>query len=244
MNARIAHGIGRLAAWSSILALAASGAVACDSSVGEGMAEGAEAQSVGISASEFQETIQQTLAFFSAAISHQGATFQIQADWNDPGLNAGTDRDGAVWRFFFSGGLARLPGMTRDAFTIVTCHELGHELGGYPFAKNDYAAAGGQADYFAAHVCARLLWEPEGETNQTFRDRVPRFEKALCDETWSGIAQQELCYRIMAATKVAAGGRRRHFEGGRCASSSVGRDAGQHSRSIGVSRPSSRSVPA
>ena len=52
--------------------------------------------------------------------------------------------------------------MTADGFAFVVCHEIAHHMGGFPFysyTSLGWAAAEGQADYWAAHTCLRTAWE-------------------------------------------------------------------------------------
>jgi Zn-dependent protease with chaperone function len=51
------------------------------------------------------------------------------------------------------GGLARDPLVTKDGFSAVICHEIGHHIAGAPRKGFSWASNEGQADYFATTKC-------------------------------------------------------------------------------------------
>lgn len=58
----------------------------------------------------------------------------------------------------FWGGMARIPGMTKEGWAFTACHEVGHILGGLPRISIEdlsWASSEGQADYFSAAQCLR-----------------------------------------------------------------------------------------
>jgi hypothetical protein len=84
----------------------------------------------------------------------------VQPHWEDSRVKAWATRDmedNAVINI--TGGLARHPLMTQEAFTLLLCHELGHQFGGAPKkmrGRSDlrsWSSAEGQADYYAATRC-------------------------------------------------------------------------------------------
>ncbi len=64
---------------------------------------------------------------------------------------------------FINGGIARARHMTRDALMLVVCHELGHNLGGYPqkpyIGGEPWSSAEGQSDYYAAAKCLKRYFD-------------------------------------------------------------------------------------
>ncbi len=74
------------------------------------------------------------------------------------------------------GGLARHPYMTAEGLLMVACHEVGHHLGGAPvYTENGqptWASAEGQADYFAASKCMRVVLNQIGN-NEEWAQKAP-----------------------------------------------------------------------
>lgn len=135
-----------------------------------------------------------------------GGNLVMIKKWTSTIANAYAIRSTDEWQIEVHGGLARHPKMTEDSYTVVLCHELGHHVGGYPFkplsgaAAAGWAAVEGQADYYAVKDCARRLWRDEFDINAGFRATIDSAAKAQCDSVWPDIHEQNLCYRIMAAS--------------------------------------------
>lgn len=160
-----------------------------------------------------EETFNQVIdaaesTFQKIVTDHFGATLKVNRLWTNSTVNANSKQNKNVWTVDMYGGLARRPEVTPDGFTLVLCHEIGHHLGGYPYygtsffgPNRSWAAVEGQADYFATLDCSRQLWKDDIAKNAEFRTTVPAVPKALCDTTWSSIADQDLCYRQMTASR-------------------------------------------
>ena len=159
----------------------------------------------GISQEQYLAVIAKAKQVFTPIISGQGGSLKIVDHWTDSTVNASATQDGSSWVVNMYGGLARRPEITVDGFAFVLCHEIGHHLGGFPFVKGagaqgaKWAAAEGQADYFAAHVCPALLWGDETASELSLA--VPDAVKSSCNDVWSTPAQQALCYRASLAGK-------------------------------------------
>ncbi|MFW7378825.1 MAG: hypothetical protein ACOH5I_08465 [Oligoflexus sp.] len=157
-----------------------------------------------VSEEEFMEAIDLAEKVYAPLIKNAfNANLKVNRLWSNSTVNASASQFGRTWNVNMYGGLARRPEVTIDGFTLVLCHELGHHLAGYPFSSS-WAANEGQSDYFATLSCARLLWQDDFELNATFRDGLPETPKQLCDEAWDAVADQNLCYRMMAAGKSLA----------------------------------------
>lgn len=94
--------------------------------------------------------------------------FRIQVlpipEWEQAYLTAYTAQVGDVMKLGFWGGMARVPGMNDEAVTLITCHEVGHLLGGAPYIAIDHpmyedVSSEGQADYFATKECLKRVWK-------------------------------------------------------------------------------------
>lgn len=79
--------------------------------------------------------------------------------WNEEKVNAYSNRKFGSAQILLYGGLAKHPEMTVDSFVLIVCHELGHLYGGTPFMQPQIGmSAEGQADYFAAGLCASQMY--------------------------------------------------------------------------------------
>lgn len=153
---------------------------------------------------EFNETVNSVARVYAPIVASFGARLDMRPDWSDTTPNAYADQRGSTWSVAVLGGLGRRPEITTDGLLLVACHELGHHLGGFPFHPGSFfqktwAANEGQSDFFASHVCARKMWESETERNAGFAETVDPHAKTQCDQVWTSLEEQHLCYRIAAA---------------------------------------------
>ncbi len=155
----------------------------------------------GITESDFNDVMDQAQAVYGPIIKAQGGQLNFTRNWKDSTVNASANRLFNIWYVNMYGGLARRPEITKDGFTMVVCHELGHHLSGFPYVSS-WAADEGNSDYFAALSCARNLWQNDSEGNAEAAADIPEFPKALCDEEYygEGQARVDLCYREMLAS--------------------------------------------
>lgn len=159
-----------------------------------------------ISEEEFRSIIEEVSAIYTPIVAELGGELEIKGHWEQSLVNASASRGflgTGPWVVNMYGGLARRPEVTKDAFALVICHELGHHVAGFPF-RTGWAANEGQADYFATLSCARKIWGEQLEQNARYRKQVNRHARGLCDQSWDSIADQNLCYRTMAASQSLA----------------------------------------
>lgn len=98
------------------------------------------------------------------------------------------------------GGLARHPMLDRDAYAMIVCHEIGHHLGGAPYALG-YSAEG-QSDYFASSKCMKRFLEV-ADYEQGAWEPVPRELKEQCAASYAGTTERAICERnILAGLKL------------------------------------------
>lgn len=160
-----------------------------------------------ITEAEFRERIKILQDLYSPIVARHGGKLAINGDWKGEKPNAAASQRGGSWQVKITGGLARHPDLTGDAFTLILCHELGHHLGGFAIApgttpmERAWAANEGQSDYFSTQVCARKLWAPDFAANAEFRKIVTEKAQKKCDSVWSNPADQDLCYRILTAVE-------------------------------------------
>ncbi len=153
-----------------------------------------------ITEDEFNQIIDRGIELFRPFAVLQKAKLEPSKDWKNATVNAYAQQSQDTWSVSFYGGLARRDELTRDGFQLVVCHELGHHFGGFPFyASMKWAAAEGEADYFAAQTCSKLIWADEKEINAGFRKTAPLVVRKNCDKIWEKEDNQNLCYRTVEA---------------------------------------------
>jgi hypothetical protein len=115
--------------------------------------------------------------------------------WADKRFAAEVKDDLDWWVILPSAGMLAVPEVDRDLFTLMTCHEFGHLLGGFPYTRRGIALEG-QADYFASQICLKRIWRDDFEANRAAGMELPEPIKTDCDLAWSRELDRALCYRI------------------------------------------------
>jgi hypothetical protein len=151
----------------------------------------------------FNEIIDVAEAHYAPIVASHGATLTFNRKWSNGTVNASATQQGDDWIVNMYGGLARRDEVTDDGFALVICHELGHHLAGFPFVRS-WAANEGQADYFATQSCGRDLWIGELEENAKARATATQVVQDVCNAVWQAENDQNLCYRILAASQSLA----------------------------------------
>ncbi len=149
---------------------------------------------------------------YSPIVAQLGGKLAIHAQWDSQVPNAYARKTFSNWSIFVTGGLAKQPAMTKDGLALVICHEMGHHVGGFPFAQTglaaifgmDWVANEGEADYYATQVCARKIWANEPKQNEVFRSSASAFAKSECDKVWKTESEQNICYRTVTASEALA----------------------------------------
>jgi len=154
----------------------------------------------GLSKADFLDVIDQVKQMYEDTVKNQDGNLEVEALWDDSTVNASATQVYGSWVVSMYGGLARRPEVTKDGFTLVLCHELGHHLAGFPFVS-DWGADEGQSDYFATHSCAVQLWKNDKRKNAEARDEIPEVAKDKCDVAYEDEDDQNLCYRTLLAGK-------------------------------------------
>lgn len=109
----------------------------------------------GVSKEEFEELIKEFIKVNGPLAREKGYNLVIKNLWDDKTVNANTTRSGNKWIINAFGGLARYNGVDADTYVLVLCHELGHQIGGYP--KSGWVSFEGQSDYYATSKCYRRM---------------------------------------------------------------------------------------
>lgn len=145
----------------------------------------------GVTETQFKEAIKEVSDVYSPIARALGFTLNIDGDWDDSTVNAYTSRNGNEWYVAMFGGLARREEVTKDGFKLVICHEIAHQMGGYPM--DSWAAYEGQADYVATHVCGKKVFR-QAALDDDLVMAIPR--KCLVFNT---LIDQKVCMKNLAA---------------------------------------------
>lgn len=154
----------------------------------------------GISEQEFNRVLDQIQEVFGPVVKSYGAELRIDRDWESDTVNAYADRVGKTWILKILGGFARHSAVTSDGFAYLTCHELGHHLGGYTRNLGHGFANEGQSDYYAAHVCTPYLWRNEAAKNASAFQAASQSLKDACVKRYTKVEEQHLCARVAASS--------------------------------------------
>ncbi len=152
--------------------------------------------------------------FVDKVYREYGRDLVVYSYWESETANAFADQKDGNYNVSMFGGLARYPGMTKDGFSLVICHELGHHIGGAPRKGSSYwASAEGQSDYYGTAKCLRELWKDEDNVAELQKFFVPPFIYALCTNTFATANEQALCVRgayaghVLASVLASLGGK-------------------------------------
>lgn len=113
---------------------------------------------VGVSESEFYAIIDKSKEILTPIFKQNGLELTINADYNDPTVNAYAERDVEQVTLHFFGGLAKNKFMNPQGFSIVVGHEAWHGLSLYPLYQNSYASSEGSSDFGAVASFARKFF--------------------------------------------------------------------------------------
>lgn len=152
-----------------------------------------------VSEKDFYEIIAKVYSLYSSNSLERNLQIGIQ-DWQMPYFSAWAYETDEAFTINFWGGFARIPGMTRGAFALTACHEVGHILGGEPYHTIDTSknmSAEGQADFFAAAVCFKnylITFGHEGSAT----DLLP-FVLDKCRQRYLDHEIREICFSTAKA---------------------------------------------
>jgi len=161
----------------------------------------------GINEIQFNKVIDRVGALYTNVVAKLGGNLQFERNWTDGTVNAYAHRDdetGKIWYVSMFGGLARHPQMTEDGFAVVVCHELGHQLGGFPKKKDPmgnlrWASNEGQADYFSTLKCLRNYFAGMDNQAAVAKLRVPAEVTKTCKQSFANAEEVAICQRSSMA---------------------------------------------
>lgn len=165
---------------------------------------GMKSVSGGLTEEEFHEAADEIYALYYPLFKEKGGDFYIDRKWKDPTVNAYADLKGSLRKITIFGGMARFESMTKDAFSLVICHELGHHIGGAPKSpESSWASIEGQADYFASLKCVRRLWLNDDNAEIVSHMDIPTIVKESCQKQFTK-TEEAICLRTGVAGLVVA----------------------------------------
>lgn len=163
---------------------------------------GAQSKTTKEQKERFKFLVEDVTSNFSDVAASHGARIEIVYHWDSSGAGAFTfqKRGGTLWEIWVYDGIMNLDYVTEDVIQLVICHELGHHLSGYP-VKNiaRWSAAEGQADFFATHACAPVIWKDHAARNASFRNLVPEKFKLECARQFPEQKRRDICFRSVVA---------------------------------------------
>jgi hypothetical protein len=171
----------------------------------------------GLTQEEFDQLIDTAQSIMGPEVQKQiGEKLIFDKRWADATVDAFATRDdqnNAV--VVMNGGLARHPQMTRDAFLLLICHEIGHHLGGAPkvlrgnSGLRGWSSAEGQADYYATSKCLPLFFKAGIDIKSFDADMDPSAYKTALSKcrdnacakiTLAGLATSKVFASLVAGT--------------------------------------------
>lgn len=159
-------------------------------------------QFAGISQAEFNSVIDKIEKTFSPIIKKYGGNLKVDRLWTDGTVNASASRMGNTYIIKMYGGLARHTTITKDAFALVACHEVGHHIGGVPRYTNQgtsWASVEGQSDYFATSKCLKKLFSGDDNLAIISTMKLDPLVIERCDSQFSNSNENSICKRISMA---------------------------------------------
>lgn len=147
---------------------------------------------------EFDNIIDRVEAVYAPIVKDLGGKLEIARNWDDGTVNAYAKRIGDTYHVAMFGGLARHSLITKDGFSLVLCHELGHHLGGAPKIGgffNKWASNEGQSDYFATMKCFKRVYGLDDNETIVMNSEVEAVVKEKCQENFKSNQEYATCVR-------------------------------------------------
>ena len=160
---------------------------------------------------DFVDVIDRITKLYEGDFGERGLKLYIQNSWESGSVNAYAQRKGGTALVNMFGGIARHETMNKDSLALVTCHELGHHIGGVPKKEkkgfnyggngkmHTWASNEGQADYFASMKCLRRYFEQENNVKAIEGREVPSFVKISCHNQFNLAEDVAICIRSALA---------------------------------------------
>lgn len=123
----------------------------------------------GVTEADFNAVIDLMMAKFQPIYAAKRQSLKINRLWTNPTINSDAQWQGNVCVINAYGGLARAPGMTKNAYLAVNGHENGHCSGQPPLYPGSNMSDEGQADTFAVDA-AKIAGLTDAEIQQASKE--------------------------------------------------------------------------
>jgi hypothetical protein len=156
----------------------------------------------GISENEFHFILDRFEDIYAPMVENQGGTLNLIRNWKSGEVNANTSRSGSSWNIEVYGGIARHGLVNADAFTLIMCHEFGHNFGGNPKMGRifyNWVSVEGQADYYASVKCFEMFTSGEDSSLIVQDMEIHPVVEHDCNEVYEDFNDKALCKRIAMA---------------------------------------------
>ncbi len=151
---------------------------------------------------DFNNILDKVEEVYGPIVRNYGGNLVIRRNWSDGTVNAYANREGSNFVVEMFGGLARHSTITKDAFALVACHEVGHHIGGVPRYTDQggtWASTEGQSDYFAVTKCLRKVFLEDNNPDIVAGMQIDPAVTRKCEEQFSIPNDVAICKRISMA---------------------------------------------
>lgn len=157
-----------------------------------------------ITKEKFHAVLDRIEKIYQPVFKSKRAALKVYRRWEDGTVNAFAQRHGSGLRSIsMYGGLARHETVTEDALALVSCHELGHHIGGLPrnttSPRASWATNEGQSDYFATSKCLRKYMEQDDNIALVRKMKIPKVVRANCEKIFDNPEERAVCERSAMA---------------------------------------------
>ncbi|MFL5815422.1 MAG: hypothetical protein ACJ763_17740 [Bdellovibrionia bacterium] len=157
-----------------------------------------------ITEQDFSRVPNEVASLYRDEIVASGAALAMDLNWRNPYFGAGSSLQGEAFSIMIWGGLARIPEMTLDTLALITCHEIGHRIGGSPRQDAplpEWSSSEGQADYFAASQCLKKYFSGQDSAQAVSKMSVDPGVSTRCKSAHTDSQEAAVCVRIALSAK-------------------------------------------
>jgi hypothetical protein len=159
-----------------------------------------------ITEKQFHEIIQSVNDIYQPIFKALNVNFWFERHWESKVSNLYVYKFDSQWaknwKIEVNGALARRVEITKEGFTLALCHEIGHFLGGFPMRDYVGLSTEGQADYYAAHVCARKIFGKIAKKTKLIKKL--KVSVGICDNKFDSQIEKDICYYTIFGAKSLA----------------------------------------
>lgn len=163
---------------------------------------------------KYQAVIDRALSIYVPYMAARGVTLRF-VQTHEHGITGSGNRDDESHATLkIDDGYYANPKLSDDGFRFMVCHELGHVVGSAPRMEapamydgilddqgNIPISAEGQADYYAAAKCMRLVLAGQDAAAYMKAHAAPPAVSQKCARAFPDAEESALCERIMLAGK-------------------------------------------